>query len=107
MNSSIRSFFAISCALLEACGAAPASDTRGDSAAVAAFAVTTGSATTKDWTRFGWDAGRSSAVTDATGITAANVASLRRTQVQLDGTVDASAIYLKGVRANGAAHDVI
>ena len=34
-------------------------------------------------------------------------ASLRRTQVQLDGTVDASAIYLKGVRANGAAHDVI
>jgi hypothetical protein len=106
MNSG-RIFFLLSCALLEACGAAPASHTPADSAASAAFAVTSGAPAAKDWTRFGWDAGRSSAVTDATGITAANVGSLRRTQVQLDGTVDASAIYLKGVRANGATHDVI
>jgi len=49
----------------------------------------------------------SSAATGATGITPANVASLRRTQVQLDGTVDASAIYLHGVRVNGATHDVL
>jgi len=59
-----------------------------------------------DWTRFGWDASRSSAATAPTGITAGNVAALRRQQVVLDGTVDASAIYLHGVRANGATRDV-
>jgi outer membrane protein assembly factor BamB len=59
-----------------------------------------------DWMRFGWDVGRSSASTAATGITAANVASLHRQQVQLDGTVDASAIYLHAVRVGGAVHDV-
>jgi outer membrane protein assembly factor BamB len=43
---------------------------------------------------------------DETGITAANVAALRRQQVTLDGTVDASPIYLHGVRVNGGTHDV-
>ena len=59
-----------------------------------------------DWPRFGWDAGRSSAPSIAAGITAANVASLVRQQVAIDGTVDASAIYLRGVQVNGATHDV-
>ena len=63
-------------------------------------------ASVHDWTRFGWDVGRSSASTDETGITAANVATLRRQQVTLDGTVDASPIYLHGVRVNGGTHDV-
>jgi glucose dehydrogenase len=31
---------------------------------------------------------------------------MRRQQVSLDGTVDASPIYLHGVTVNGAAHDV-
>lgn len=61
---------------------------------------------THDWTRFGWDAGRSSAATDETGITAGNVATLHRQQVTLDGTVDASPIYLHDVRVNGATHSV-
>ncbi|HVS61105.1 MAG TPA: PQQ-binding-like beta-propeller repeat protein [Gemmatimonadaceae bacterium] len=60
-----------------------------------------------DWTRFGWDAGRSSAAPDETGITAGNIATLRRQQVALDGTVDASPIYLHGVRVNGGTHDVV
>jgi hypothetical protein len=60
-----------------------------------------------DWTRFGWDAGRSSAPGAAMGITAGNVASLVRQQVALDGTVDASAIYLHGVTVKGAAHNVL
>jgi hypothetical protein len=60
-----------------------------------------------DWTRFGWDAGRSSASTAPTGITAANVGSLHRQQVAIDGTVDASAIYLSGVQVSGAAHDAL
>ncbi len=59
-----------------------------------------------DWTRFGWDAGRSSAPPISAGITAANVASLVRQQVAIDGTVDASAIYLRGVQVNGSTHDV-
>jgi len=40
-----------------------------------------------------------------TGITAANT-SLRRRQVHLDGTVDASAIYLHGVTVKGSKRDV-
>ncbi|HEX9085297.1 MAG TPA: hypothetical protein VF836_11205, partial [Gemmatimonadaceae bacterium] len=63
-------------------------------------------ASAHDWTRFGWDAGRSSASADPTGITAGNVATLRRQQVSLDGTVDGAAIYLHGVRTNGGTHDV-
>jgi outer membrane protein assembly factor BamB len=106
MNSMLRLSLVIFCALLEACGAAPGSRDN-DSVAFAAPVHSNSEQTGKDWTRFGWDAGRSSAVTDATGITAANVGSLRRTQVQLDGTVDASAIYLHGVRAKGGTHNVI
>jgi hypothetical protein len=63
-------------------------------------------ASVHDWTRFGWDASRSSASTDETGITAGNVATLRRQQVTLDGTVDASPIYLHGVQVKGGTHDV-
>src|SRR5206468_5026989 len=63
-------------------------------------------AAAQDWTRFGWDAGRSSAPGVPTGITAANVASLERQQVAIDGTVDASAIYLHGARVLGRTVDV-
>ena len=58
-----------------------------------------------DWTRFGWDARRSNDDPHATGITAANVASLAREQTQLAGTVDSSAIYLHGVKIRSATHD--
>jgi outer membrane protein assembly factor BamB len=60
-----------------------------------------------DWTRFGYDAQRSSSGPASTGITAANVRRLKRQQVQLDGTVDSSAIFLHGVKVHGAAHDVL
>jgi outer membrane protein assembly factor BamB len=59
-----------------------------------------------DWTQFGWDVAASSAPSEPTGITASNVASLHRNQVTLDGTVDASAIYLGAVNVKGAEHDV-
>jgi len=59
-----------------------------------------------DWTRFGFDAARSSSGPAATGITAANVRSLVRQRVVLDGTVDSSPIYLRGVRVGGRARDV-
>ncbi|HEV2642945.1 MAG TPA: PQQ-binding-like beta-propeller repeat protein [Candidatus Elarobacter sp.] len=63
-------------------------------------------ATGQDWTRFGVDVGRANVMTAATGITASNVAALRRQQVNIDGTVDASAIYLHGARVSGGVHDV-
>jgi hypothetical protein len=59
-----------------------------------------------DWSQFGWDVAASSAPTEPTGITASNVASLQRHQVTIDGTVDASAIYLRAVNVNGSRHDV-
>lgn len=101
-----RAFFAIACAsVLAGCEPTPAS----------ADSASSGKATTRqvahrptghDWTRFGYDAGRSNASTDETGITAANVATLRRQQVTIDGTVDSSPIYLHGVTINGRARDV-
>ena len=62
-------------------------------------------ASTHDWTRFDWDAARTGAPDVDMGVTAANVGSMRRRQVQLDGTVDASAIYLHGAQIGGAPHD--
>ncbi len=58
-----------------------------------------------DWTRFGWDEGRSDAATVDTGLSAKNVGSLERQQVDLGGTVDSSPIYLHGVSIGGAKHD--
>ena len=87
-----------------ACGAAPTSRDSDETAAPTSRGEA--DANGHDWTRFGWDAGRSSAATVETGITAANVTTLRRQQVTLDGTVESSPIYLHGVRVNGAMHDV-
>jgi len=82
------------------------------SLAAAAIALSFGSSsqaaavTGYDWTRFGWDAARTSAPAFPTGITAENVGSLKRQDIQLDGTVDSSPIYLHGVSVAGSAHDV-
>jgi outer membrane protein assembly factor BamB len=59
-----------------------------------------------NWTRFGYDAARSNSGPARTGITAANVGTLRRQRVRLPGTADSSPIYLRGVRVRGRAHDV-
>ncbi len=50
-----------------------------------------------DWTRFGYDAARHDSGPAVTGITTASVGRLRRQAVQLDGTVDSSPIYLRGI----------
>ncbi len=71
-----------------------------------AFCVVPRTVGAQDWTRFGWDAARSSAPSTPMGITAGNVASLRRQRIPIDGTVDASAIYLHAARVHGAAVDV-
>ncbi|WP_426664037.1 PQQ-binding-like beta-propeller repeat protein [Rhodanobacter aciditrophus] len=61
----------------------------------------------QDWPMFGGNVESTSANSQPTGITAANVAGLVRRQVRLDGTVDASPIYLHGVAIRGARHDAI
>jgi hypothetical protein len=75
-------------------------------AAVAVLGSSRAAATGHDWTRFGFDAVRTSAPTFPTGITAANVGSLKRQDIQLDGTVDSSPIYLHAVKVNGNTRDV-
>src|SRR2546423_12970314 len=90
-----------------ACGAAPAERaTQDTSAAPPPASSAKRVASVHDWTRFGWDASRSSASRDETGINAGNVAALHRQQLTLDGTVDASPIYLHSVKVNGGTHDV-
>src|SRR5205814_256059 len=59
-----------------------------------------------DWPMFGFDAARHNVGPASTGISAANVAHLRRQVVQLGGTVDSSPIYLHSVKVGGKAHDV-
>src|SRR5919197_1399512 len=71
-----------------------------------AAALAASAPTAHDWTRFGYDAARSSSSPFATGITAANASRLQRERVELDGTVDSSPIYLHAVHVGGAAHDV-
>lgn len=61
----------------------------------------------QDWPMFGGNVESTSAGAMPTGITAANVTQLARRQIKLDGTVDASAIYLQGVTVRGAAHNAI
>jgi outer membrane protein assembly factor BamB len=57
-----------------------------------------------DWTRFGYDAARSSASPYATGITTANAVRLQRQRIELDGTVDSSPIFLHDVVVGGQRH---
>src|SRR5579871_2101161 len=59
----------------------------------------------QDWPVFGGDVAHLSGSTASTGITAANVAALKRRQVTVDGIVDASAIYLHGVPIGGRPRD--
>jgi outer membrane protein assembly factor BamB len=76
----------------------------GASVTVAAFAQ---SIPSQDWPMFGGNVESTSANPGPTGITAGNVAQLTRRQIKLDGTVDASAIYLQGVTVHGARHNAI
>ncbi len=60
-----------------------------------------------NWTRFDFNAQRSGVGPAQTGITRATLSQLRRRVIQLDGTVDASAIQLHGVKVDGHQRDVI
>jgi outer membrane protein assembly factor BamB len=61
----------------------------------------------QDWPMFGGNVQSTSANPRPAGITAANVHRLTRRRVELDGLVDASAIYLHGATIRGARHDAV
>jgi PQQ-like domain len=60
-----------------------------------------------DWTRFDYDAQRSGVGPARTGITLANLHTLKRRRVTIDGTVDSSPIELHAIRIRGALRDVV
>jgi len=78
----------------------------GGTAVAVAGPTTTATRLGGDWTRFGYDAARSSSGPARTGITAANLRRLQLQRVRLDGTVDSSAIYARGVRVAGRTRDI-
>jgi outer membrane protein assembly factor BamB len=86
---------AVAAALVAVAASAPAGSAAGGGARSAAT----------DWPRFGFDAARHDVGPAVTGITAANVGMLRRSQIRLDGTVDSSPIYLHGVTIGGRSRD--
>lgn len=61
----------------------------------------------QDWTTWGYDAERSGVGPSNTGITAANLTSLKRMTVDVDQVVDAAPIELHAVRVEGRPRDVI
>jgi outer membrane protein assembly factor BamB len=96
------------CALLGACGPAPARSTLSSlDAPPRALPVPSHAASGRllDWPEFGLDPQRSDASGLSTGITAANVSHLHRVSVSLPGTIDSSPIYLHGVSVAGAVRD--
>lgn len=100
------------CALIAACGGgtgnavtAPA-PTIGAGAIPAPARVAAAAALTR-WPEFGLNPQRSDSTESATGITAANVAHLRRLRVALPGTVDSSPIYLHAATVDGAVHETL
>jgi hypothetical protein len=100
----------VACAVIAACGSAPAevpTPIASASAIPAPARSASGPARLIDWPEFGLDPARSNVSELATGITAANVAHLQSKQLSIPGTVDSSPIYLHGVTVAGAAHDTI
>ncbi|HZU61880.1 MAG TPA: PQQ-binding-like beta-propeller repeat protein [Solirubrobacteraceae bacterium] len=89
---------------LGACGAAAGSrvPARFQSQAGAVAAVPDG-----NWTRFDFTAQRSGVGPAQTGITSATLPRLGRRTIELDGTVDSSAIQLHGVKVAGLRRDVV
>jgi hypothetical protein len=94
---------------LAACGSSAPADITTPTAGISAIPAPARAAGARllDWPEFGLDPQRSDVSEQPTGITAANVAHLSRTTMQLAGTVDSSPIYMHGASVDGTAHDTI
>ncbi|HEX4347371.1 MAG TPA: PQQ-binding-like beta-propeller repeat protein [Vicinamibacterales bacterium] len=64
-------------------------------------------ATSADWPVFGGDVAHTNVNPAPSPMNASNAASLVRRQITVDGIIDASVIYLKGVTVGGSAHDTL
>ncbi len=97
------------CALLSACGSTAPADTSTPTAGASAIPtpVGTGAGRLLDWSEFGLNPQRSDVSPLSSGITATNVAHLRRVTVSLPGTVDSSPIYLHAAHVAGSTHNVV
>jgi putative pyrroloquinoline-quinone binding quinoprotein len=106
--------------LIAACGgsAAPGADATRSAGASSTDTKSTGTPTAsvasrgvhgylRNWPEFGLNPQRGDASDAATGISAGDLAHLRRLRIALPGTVDSSPIYLHGVTVAGAVRDVI
>jgi hypothetical protein len=99
---------AAACAFVAACGSSAPAEVPTPTAAPASIpAVRASSARLLEWPEFGLNPQRSDVSELSTGITAANVAHLRRSTVALGGTVDSSPIYLHAARVFGSVRPVI
>jgi outer membrane protein assembly factor BamB len=97
------------CALLSACGSSAPADVSAPTAPARAIPDTARASGGRllDWTEFGLDPQRSDASPLATGITAGNLAHLRRVTVSLPGTVDSSPVYVHEALVAGATRSVV
>src|SRR5450755_1418749 len=102
-------FASSACAFVAACGSAPAATSTPSTSAgaIPSPAQTSTAGRLLEWPEFGLNPQRSDVSEASTGITATNVAHLRRTTVDLPGTVDSSPIYLHGASVDGATHNVV
>ena len=60
-----------------------------------------------DWTRFGYDPARHSALVGSSGVTITSVRRLHRRDVPVGGVVDSSPILVHAVAAHGAVRDLV
>jgi hypothetical protein len=81
--------------------------TAGETSIADAGAVRTEGEPLTGWAEFGLDPQRSDATNRPTGITPANIGTLKDRQIKLPGTIDSSPIYLHGATVRGAEHDVV
>ncbi len=103
---------AAGCTLIAACGSSSGKAADAAAPTTSATAIPTaaaGAATQplREWPEFGLNAQRGDTTEAPTGVTSANVGSLRHLHVTLPGTVDCSPIYLHGALVDGAPHNTI
>jgi hypothetical protein len=96
----------LTCAVAATCGCAGLSQQSNAPGTREAASTTSDAGAATDWPTFGGSNARTNANMAATKITAANVGSMVRQQVTISAPIDAGLIYLKGVKVNGASHDV-
>jgi outer membrane protein assembly factor BamB len=109
VRHSTRPALATIACVLAACGSSAPADVSTPTAGSAAIPspALVSAERLLDWPEFGLDPQRSDVSERATGITAANVAHLRRATVALAGTVDCSPIYLHAALVGGTVRNVI